>query len=669
MVSHLASRRIETRRRQLGQGGALSVGAVVGWIAAIGALVGIIYIVNQRTDAVMANNVASEMKALKTAGDSYLNHYAVEIDQSGVLTPGGKALVIPFGRTSPSGAVPPGPSLPTGGALPSVQGAGFLPQTFIDKDPFGQSHVLVISETSASSYNALIVSVGGLAQNNTMLGDIVNRFPGTGGLVPTATGASPGSGTIEGHDRSWSIPVNQLAIGGGGSVAQPGHYAVLLANQFNPSQLALSHYLSRYTNSPSNGMTTSVEMNGNPVEGTSSVSTSDGGSIGGGGAPNTIALSNSNVTAAGSLSVQGNFSDTGNVTIAGVDSLGSLAAQNATVSGNLSAGSVAGSSNAGESLSLGHATLNCGSSGTPQAACIGSSTSNTMSVSQMGTATAPVPSVNVASSTLAAQTLSAGTASISSSGFSGSTGNLTVSQAHAVGAGSHVFAQHVVPQYSGAFAGQPCANPGEYAQGRFQNPAGQVETAELFCEASGSSNGAQHVWGGAVAGGYAIQGGAKQPTVVNATLRTTCLAPHPLQGGGLSALCSTTLIYQTPPTPGEYIKLNITGAHAGGYPCVGCTIVYSSPWTEIGYAASGQPTEFYVSSNPNFFGSGLGLVTPGAGDSLSSTTFYQGAVGVYGAQIFPSYVDPGVPALGYPPFTVPAEQFPPPIPTHAVSGG
>lgn len=536
--------RFSSVRRQTGQGGQL-VSSGLAWIAAIVILGGLVMFGYSRIQGLQANDVASRLQALLTAGNQYLNAYGAEIADSGLLSVGSAPVVIPLGKLDASAPVPHGPPLPAGGYLPSVQGAGFLSSDYVDRDAFGQSHDLVITEPKSGQYNALIVSTGGAETTNEMLGRILERFPGQGGAiaVPSAGISAARSKEIAGADRSWSIPLSAIDTGGV-TIASPGHYAVLLSNEMTPSELTMSQYLSRNSLPGNrNAMSANIRMNSNALENAGSVTF---GASGGGGSvtstgPGQISVQASTIQSAGNQAVTGNGAIGGNLSIGNVDSLGTLDVKSsAAVSGNAVAGA----------LAAGSATI--GASGGASQLTVGSSSSpSTMSAGSM-TVSGPLSVSDTAAISGAANVT--GSASVG--------GNMVVT-------GPLTQGSHVVPLYQ-ASLNQPCSSPGEYARGTYTDAAGRPQTAELFCEGTNSGN----FWQGAIgAAGYAAPIAAKVQTL-DANIE--------ILGGsgckntaGVGAVCLFRLSAAAtqPCTAGQQYYLRVTSMNGQGppwkptYPC------------------------------------------------------------------------------------------------------
>lgn len=548
--------RFSSVRRQTGQGGQL-LSSGLAWIAAIIILGGLVMFGYSRVQALQANNVASRLQALVTAGDQYLNAYGAEIADSGLLSAGGAPVVIPLGKLDASAPEPHGPALSGGGYLPSVQSAGLLSSGYVDRDAFGQSHDLVITEPKSGQYNAMIVSTGGAETTNAMLGRIIGRFPGQGGAiaVPSAGISAARSKEIAGADRSWSIPLSDINTGGV-TIASPGHYAVLLSNEMTPTQLTMSQYLSRNSlPNNRNAMAANIRMNSNSVESAGGVTF---GAAGGGGSitstgPGQIGLQAGTIQSAGNQAVTGNSAIGGNLAIGNVDQLGTLHVKNsASISHNLTAGN----------LNSGATTIGS-NGGRPSQLTVGSTSApGTMSSGSMNVS-GPVSVSGISAIS--------GAADVTGSAFVG--GNMTVT-------GPLTQGSHVVPLYQAAL-NQPCSNPGEYAKGTYTDAASRQQTAELFCEGTNSGN----FWQGAI--GSAGYSAPIAPQIKTITANIEILGGSGCKntvGGGAVCLFRLAAAATQPCTAGQQYYLRVTSMNdqnppwRPSYPCS------SSPIGVCGFA-------------------------------------------------------------------------------------
>ncbi len=568
----LAFAKRAARRRQTGQ--ALLLGYAVAMAIFMVMLAGVLEFGMRQMSAVRANATAQSMKPLVASASTYINQYSTEI--TSLLTPGGPPVVIPFARTAPGLSIPEGPVLSGGGFLPSIQGAGFLPPSYVDRDGYGQSHDLVILEPITNDYEALILSVGGTEVSNTALGQIAADFPGIGGGIPSAAQGTPAAelGQIDGVGRSWHLSLASLNISS--TLATPGHYAILLPTAMSAGRLDASNYMSRYdaSNGAGNSMTTDILMNGNSVTGVNAVALANGATVSEPTA-GTLALS-APTSVQGSVSVAANMAMGSNLSVDGTLGSGTLSATTGSVSGNATAGS---------------STV----SGAVSVAPTSSTSANDLTVAG-GMSAAAVSVANTLNATTSATSTGASTF-----GTLGVSGNMTVK-------GGALTAAQLIPTGT-AVQGAACSNPGAYEYGTYTDIAGRTQTAELFCEPSTAGD----VWMGGVAeAGYAEQMFA-QPSCPagdtgsyvwsNGTWVDECVAPAP-----------------PPPTYG-YLRF----AYWTFDPSVNSWVVNHTTTDEVPYAQyEWEISKGYFSVIGTYDGDGLAMAT-GSYYRLTRTSYYTSA--------------------------------------------
>lgn len=289
--------------------------------------------------SIKTGDVASNLDTITRGVQSYLSAYSNQV--AAATSVGGPALAIPIARTAAGGAVPAGPA-----GLPSVQGAGFLPPGFIDRDQFGQTHELLVRQPTAGQYEAMVVSQGGQDLTDAELGELIGRAGGQAGEI---TNADPA--VIDGVGGAWSSIASAWANNTADVPVAAGHYAATV--QYTPNVvIGLSPYLDRYSVSGTqepNTMHTTLYMNRQPVTGAASYGLQSGGSIQGGGVnaygPNAI-IANTNefqidgatvtygpATVGGALSVYGSAAVSGSLSVRGSISAGGNIS---TTAGNIS---------------------------------------------------------------------------------------------------------------------------------------------------------------------------------------------------------------------------------------------------------------------------------------------------------------------------------------------
>ena len=208
---------------------------------------------NARTTRVKASS--DKLVEITEATRKYVTaNYTALVGLAGTGAP----IVIPVAKTCATCAVPAGP-----GGLPSLQGAGYLPGTFIDINTNNQNHAVLIREPSANNLEIIITAYGGQAFPDDDLGNISGQLGSGGGGVYQNSPTSP-STQITGSYGGWSTATStwNASLGGTSVRPSPGRPAVALA--FAGAAGAMDDYLNRYnTGDPeANRMRTNIDMNG-----------------------------------------------------------------------------------------------------------------------------------------------------------------------------------------------------------------------------------------------------------------------------------------------------------------------------------------------------------------------------------------------------------------------
>jgi hypothetical protein len=303
----------------------LGVGLLLIFIA------GIVVLVVQVEGQIQANDTAYVLDLDSTYAEKYLNNYSSLIATA--LSPGGAAYAIPLGTYS---TISPAPTLLPGLTTPQL--AGLTPSGFQDHDSFGQSHVILIRELSDGSYQAILMSVGGSAIPQKILGDIVRKGGSIAGGIGFSTDAASNS-EIAGAFGTWTIPKSDFKPSNASVSLTKGHYASLLDFIPAPAAPALSTYLNRFAtgNPEANTMNTNIIDSDKDIKGVDEVNFNTGAEMTEDTAGNNE-ISASNVSTQGTLNVRGNQTVSSSTTAA-QQTIGG----NETVLGQLS---IAGNSSA-----------------------------------------------------------------------------------------------------------------------------------------------------------------------------------------------------------------------------------------------------------------------------------------------------------------------------------
>lgn len=296
---------------------------------------------------IKTGDVASNLDTITHGVQSYLTAYSTQV--AAATSAGGPALAIPIARTAPGGPLPTGPD-----GLPSVQGAGFLPPGFVDRDQFGQTHELLVRQPTVGEYEAMVVSQGGQALTDVELGELIGRAGGQAGEI---TNANPS--TIEGVGGSWSSTASAWANNTAEIPVAAGHYAAIV--QYTPNVVVgLSPYLDRYSVSGTqepNTMHTTLYMNGQATTGAASYGLQSGGSLEDGGAnaygPNAIIANTNEFQINGATITYGPESVGGTLAVSGSASVGGSLGVRGSVSAGGNISTTAGNiSTAGGSITV-----------------------------------------------------------------------------------------------------------------------------------------------------------------------------------------------------------------------------------------------------------------------------------------------------------------------------
>lgn len=163
-----------------------------------------------RTDA-----SATRLATVRIAAQSYLDEHWLRLAE---LAPvGGGPVAVPVGRASPRDGIPEGP-----GGLPSLQGGGFLPPIYVDRNAYGQGHVLLVRQVENERLEGMVAAIGGQAIPDADLGRLAQKVGPFGGFV--AGNPLPGNpaDAILGTFGGWRSSLADWRAGGiGPSAGRP----------------------------------------------------------------------------------------------------------------------------------------------------------------------------------------------------------------------------------------------------------------------------------------------------------------------------------------------------------------------------------------------------------------------------------------------------------------
>ncbi|WP_310622236.1 shufflon system plasmid conjugative transfer pilus tip adhesin PilV [Flexibacterium corallicola] len=210
---------------------------------------------NETMIKVRAKALADQIIDIRVAATEYIKANKTSLQSTAPSAPLVK--VVSVGRTSATATIP----------STSLQGMGFLPDSYINKNGFNQKYALLIQKNSSGGLNALITSYDGLTISDDLLG-FITTFVGASGGHMLSNPLSGTSGYITGFQGGWQDKATNW--GTTGVKPSKGHFMSTLA--FTDEGL-LTDYL--YRNDigipEANRMNTSIDMNGHSLENVSKI--------------------------------------------------------------------------------------------------------------------------------------------------------------------------------------------------------------------------------------------------------------------------------------------------------------------------------------------------------------------------------------------------------------
>lgn len=215
-----------------------------------------------------AKAVADKMHVVQEAARSYVKaNYAALMSKA--PNPGSGALVIPVGRDSVNGAIPDGPS-----GLKSIQGAGLLPENFIDRNPFNQQSAVLIRKCGCvnDTLDVLVTTYGGREVPDVLLGLAANAMGAEGGFTPKDYVQTTDTGMVLGSYGGWKTKISEW----GPVETRPASGTVQATLAFEDGSL-LSDHLNRFDIGipDANTMHTDINVNGNKLTKVNTISAED----------------------------------------------------------------------------------------------------------------------------------------------------------------------------------------------------------------------------------------------------------------------------------------------------------------------------------------------------------------------------------------------------------
>ena len=261
------------------------------------ALAGLNQLGSNATTQLKDQATAARLSQVYQAANSYMQaNSATLIANPAITAGGGGTLAIAIGKTTAGAGIPPN----------SVQSGGFLPASFVDVNPYGQSHELLIQQPTPGNLVAIVTSYGGQPIKDNDLGSIGTKVGANGGFMMATPPPNIPGGTISGTFGGWS----SAAAGWNAGAASPavGHVMATL-NQTAP----ITDYLDRYNIGvpDANRMHTNIDVNNQNLNNVLNTDTTTVGNTRG----NAVTVQ-SNLDTTGDAQIQGTTFANQGVTIA-----------------------------------------------------------------------------------------------------------------------------------------------------------------------------------------------------------------------------------------------------------------------------------------------------------------------------------------------------------------
>lgn len=250
--------RLSRARAGLRRGLTLVEVALVLTIVAI-AYAGYVQVQSQNVEALKGRVMADRMQEIVEASKSYMKaNYAAVL----AATPAAGVLSIPVGRPDAGSPVPNGPA-----GLPSVQGGGYLPATYVDRNVYNQQHRVMVRRITVAgqpSLETMVVTHGGNAAPDRIASMAAARVGAEGGYFPATTPAGAANTNILGAYGGWQSPA---ATWNDGAIAA-ANGRLMSSVAFDQSGIIQDFLYRNDIGVPeANTMNTAIHMNGNEIDG------------------------------------------------------------------------------------------------------------------------------------------------------------------------------------------------------------------------------------------------------------------------------------------------------------------------------------------------------------------------------------------------------------------
>lgn len=278
LIEKFAQRRRQRRGLTLIEA-ALSLG-----VAAV-VLVGLAQLLTGAAETTKARATADRLEEVTLAAQEYIKANFTTLQTT---VPVGGALMVAVARTESGGAVPAN----------SLQATGFLSSSFVDANPYGQRHALLLRRVAGSNdrIEGIVTTVGGLSIEDRQLGRVATFVGADGGFMMETP--LPGTeGLVTGVGGGWAATAGDWSASG--TAPEAGH--VMASVAFNEGALVGDYLYRRDIGIPeANRMRTNLSMGGNQINNVTTITQNDAGAAG-----SSIALGDDLVTIGPNISVPG----------------------------------------------------------------------------------------------------------------------------------------------------------------------------------------------------------------------------------------------------------------------------------------------------------------------------------------------------------------------------
>jgi type II secretory pathway pseudopilin PulG len=160
-------------------------------------------------------------------------------------------------------------TVPTTGAvgpfgLPTLQGGGYLPSSYVDKNPFAQTHAVLVRQPVANTLEVLVATQNGDTIQDADLGTVSSMVGAAGGFMPSQGGKMVTSGTYAANTVVGSYGGWSTTSANWGNIPVGSHlFATAAYNNGN----VIADYLYRYNVGvpEANKMHTDIDDNQNNI--------------------------------------------------------------------------------------------------------------------------------------------------------------------------------------------------------------------------------------------------------------------------------------------------------------------------------------------------------------------------------------------------------------------